>query len=434
MEDKYTNNDIFKITECPSDALLLAYAKGETNADDKRNIELHLIDCDMCNDMVEGYQRMHPTQIEANIKSLEAKIDQAIIENSNNKGGSAGFKWYYAAAAVLLIGLTGVIYNLYFNSIDQTKVADLPQTQETEHIYQIDSTENIKKVEVQEEHQEAEIKVVTPEVQKPVEQTKSIKIPAREMAESAKDQESLEAPALSMEAKPLAEPVAVSENKNLDLTSANTPLEINTVSPTTSYSWSPASGTAAQSPTSITVVPNSSLDATNLYSIETKKSASDNKKEDKSNKKTTEKNKAKASQSDDVVEDLKAEEETAAMKYKVATIDLLRNAQQQLNLKQYKEALINFNQYLKTNPNNCDALNGRATCYDMTNKTAEAIIDYTKLAKIKCGKQSDGAYLKLGTLYLKNKQPQEAKLVLQKAMQSKYLDIAEQAKKELDKL
>ena len=46
----------------------------------------------------------------------------------------------------------------------------------------------------------------------------------------------------------------------------------------------------------------------------------------------------------------------------------------------------------------------------------------------------DAAYLKLSELYFKNNQPNEAKQVLKKAMQSKYLDIAEQAKKELGKL
>jgi hypothetical protein len=434
MRDKFTNNDIFKLTECPSDADLLAYVSNEVNAEDKRKIELHLIDCEMCNDMVEGYQRMDPTQIETNIKSLEAKIDKAIVEKSKNKGGNAGFKWYYAAAAVLIIGLTGVLYNFYFNSLNQTKVADLPQPQVAEDVYQIDSAENINNVEVKEELKTEGAKALTQEVQMATEQSKSFKIPAKEMTDKVSNQESVETPASDIEAKPLAEPVAISENKNLNLTSASSPVELNVVSPTTSYSWSPASGTAVQSPTSITVVPNSNLDATNLYSIETKKSVSNIKKEGKSSKKTTEKYKAEASQSDDVVEDLKAEKETDAMKDKVAASDLLGNAQQQLNLKQYKEALVSFNQYLKSNPNNCDALNGRATCYEMTNKTDAAIIDYTKLSKLNCEKQSDSAYLKLGALYLKNNQSQEAKLMFQKAMQSKFLDIAEQAKKELDKL
>jgi hypothetical protein len=65
---------------------------------------------------------------------------------------------------------------------------------------------------------------------------------------------------------------------------------------------------------------------------------------------------------------------------------------------------------------------------------AETIIYYTKLSQLKCGKQADAAYLKLSELYFKNNQPNEAKQVLKKAIQSKYLDIAEQAKKELGKL
>jgi hypothetical protein len=40
----------------------------------------------------------------------------------------------------------------------------------------------------------------------------------------------------------------------------------------------------------------------------------------------------------------------------------------------------------------------------------------------------------LAAIYLKNNQANEAKALLQKATKSQYLDIAEQAKKELDKL
>jgi Tfp pilus assembly protein PilF len=64
----------------------------------------------------------------------------------------------------------------------------------------------------------------------------------------------------------------------------------------------------------------------------------------------------------------------------------------------------------------------------------EAIANYIKLSKQKCNKISDTAYIKLAELYVKNNQVNEAKKSLQKALQSKYLDIAEQAKKELDKL
>ena len=113
---------------------------------------------------------------------------------------------------------------------------------------------------------------------------------------------------------------------------------------------------------------------------------------------------------------------------------LLREANQLLLQKKYNEALLKFNQYLKLYPKNCDAINGAAQCYDTTNNMAEAIIYYTNLSQLKCGKQADAAYLKLSELYFKKNQPNEAKQVLKKAMQSKYLDIAEQAKKELGKL
>jgi predicted Zn-dependent protease len=102
--------------------------------------------------------------------------------------------------------------------------------------------------------------------------------------------------------------------------------------------------------------------------------------------------------------------------------------------KNYDAALLKFKTYLVNKPKNCEAVNGAAQCYDATNKIGDAIVYYTKLSQLKCAKQSDVAYLKLSELFIKNKQPEQAKQILQKAMQSKYLDIAEQAKRELDKL
>ena len=117
MDNKYTNTNIFETTECPSDALLLSYVKGTIAKEDKRLVELHMVDCEMCNDMVEGYQRMNPAQIESNIKAIEFKIDQVVAENDQKKGGTTTFKWYYAAAAIFIIGLTGILYNVYFKSL-----------------------------------------------------------------------------------------------------------------------------------------------------------------------------------------------------------------------------------------------------------------------------------------------------------------------------
>jgi TolA-binding protein len=115
-------------------------------------------------------------------------------------------------------------------------------------------------------------------------------------------------------------------------------------------------------------------------------------------------------------------------------MNTLQEANQLLQQKKYNEALLKYNQYLKSHPKSCDAINGVAQCYDATNKMTDAILYYTKLSQQKCGKISDAALLKLGELYIKNKQPNEAKKIFKEALQSKYLDIAEQAKKELDKL
>jgi hypothetical protein len=98
-------------------------------------------------------------------------------------------------------------------------------------------------------------------------------------------------------------------------------------------------------------------------------------------------------------------------------LEFVNELNQLISLKQYSEAIVKCNLYLKTHPKNCDAIARRAQCYELTNQSNQAIDD-----------------LKLAEIYLKNKQSNEAKALLQKAAKSKYLDIAEQANSQLKKL
>ena len=437
MEHKYTNSDFFKPTECPSDALLLSYVKGTINNTDKRLVELHLVDCEMCNDMVEGYQKMDATKISSNIKSIEIKIDEAVAIHSNRKTATSTLKWYYAAAAILLLGLTGILYQFYFNSLEETKVADLPTPHQTESRHQIDTTE--QKHMNEEPPQKADTKSIPAE---PPMLVKSIsKKPAimEDLAVSNSDMIT-EVPmdeAPKSKENVAAEPVLVVTEKNTaETVTSGSAVTLNVPEPIQSYSFTPSTSGNTQAISPNNSVTNFNFDATTLNTVEISKNVSDKKKLERA---TTNKFKAtsKAAEKPSVAkqEAINEHEETAALKDMSSDdVDLLIETKQLLNNKKYNEAIVNYNLYLKRNPKNCEAMVGRAQCYEFTNQNNLAINDYTQLSKLKCGKQSDSAYLKLAELYLKNKQTNEAKAALQKAVISKYLDIAEQAKSELNKL
>jgi len=439
MDNKYTNTDIFKTTECPSDALLLSYVKETISVEDKRLVEMHLIDCEMCNDIVEGYQLMHPSKISSNIKSIELKIDKAVEAHQNKKIGASAFKWYYAAAAILIIGLTGILYNSYFNSLKESDVAIVTKSPKIENDIAID-TAHIEIEETPEAPTESNIvKTIESTPAKNTESIQSIaiesnnsKIPVQEdvlaLSESASDDQALDIVEIKKEEKPQMAFDAESTTKSLsdNSTFGNTIV------------LAPAA-TAVQSNEALTngSAINFTSPATNTTFFNP--TVTDGKKASYSVKKeSAAKSKFKsndfASREKNVEEKEKKKDRDISGNANSEPSNVLNEANQLLLQKQHNEALPKFNQYLKLYPKNCEATLGAAQCYELTNQIKEAIIYYTKLSQLKCNKQADSAYLKLSALYIKNNQPQEAKQILQKAMQSKYLDIAEQAKKELDKL
>jgi hypothetical protein len=431
MNHKYTNSDIFKVTECPSDALLLSYAKGTISNDDKRLVELHLVDCEMCNDMVEGYQNMHPSEIDSNIKSIELKIDEAIAAHSLKKG-STSFKWFYAAAAVLIIGLTGILYNFYFNSLDQTKVADIPVLNKNVVPVSVDTAVKKSDNNLQTNLKSNETVIEEPTKSVVIESAnKKTPIVAEDIA-LAESNMTDDVPRL-IEEKNEEQPIAAFD-ADAELTtkslSDNSALGNSTVAQPTFTP--PNTESLSNGATVFFTSPSQNLNTVNIEPRDAKKLDFLNKKESAANAKYKAK-KPSAAEKNEQEKDKQLESEVKE-NLDHSTSNLLSEANQLLQLKKYHEAIPKYNEYLKTESKNCEALNGVAACYENTNDLPKALSTYEKLSKQKCNKISDAAYLKQAELHLKTNQVDKAKNSLQKAMQSKYLDIAEQAKKELDKL
>ena len=77
-----SNLNIFEQTACLSDEQLLLYVSGKMNAEEKRKAELHLADCDMCADAVEGLQLTHNKNIAAINEKLHSAIDMRLSKTA----------------------------------------------------------------------------------------------------------------------------------------------------------------------------------------------------------------------------------------------------------------------------------------------------------------------------------------------------------------
>jgi len=113
--------NIFSKTTCPSQDSLLQYVRGMLSVKDKREIEKHLTDCEMCSDEIEGLLLLKkPEAIESIELELDSKIDILI---KKEKKGDYGFFFKIAATVVMVLGLSTVIYFQISKKEEKTNVA-----------------------------------------------------------------------------------------------------------------------------------------------------------------------------------------------------------------------------------------------------------------------------------------------------------------------
>lgn len=103
--------------ECLSEKQLLSYINNELSPAEKRQVELHLTDCELCSDALEGIRLLknkeHATELVAEIKhninkKLEGKVRPLILQN----------QWIQVAAIFFIIAIAtgGYIYISQFSS------------------------------------------------------------------------------------------------------------------------------------------------------------------------------------------------------------------------------------------------------------------------------------------------------------------------------
>ena len=83
---------------------LLAYQQAKLSNREMHRLELHLVDCELCNDALEGIGQIQESVLEKHISSLKVKT------GVHNVGRITTRQWLAAAASLSIIAIIGIIY------------------------------------------------------------------------------------------------------------------------------------------------------------------------------------------------------------------------------------------------------------------------------------------------------------------------------------
>lgn len=97
------------------------YLSGSLSREEKRKVEMHLADCEMCSDELDGLSLLeNPAKLSLIVDELNEKIDKK-TQNSTKVLFLQRIKPYYSIAALLLV-LVSITIFLYFNNANSDKM------------------------------------------------------------------------------------------------------------------------------------------------------------------------------------------------------------------------------------------------------------------------------------------------------------------------
>jgi hypothetical protein len=107
--------DIFTQTACPSQDQLLAYVKGELSAEERHEVELHLQDCEMCSEAVEGLTAIsRKDQIPGWLRQAKYNVLQKLRKRTHRKRKTDFYLYIAIVTLVVIFLLLGFYWIFHF--------------------------------------------------------------------------------------------------------------------------------------------------------------------------------------------------------------------------------------------------------------------------------------------------------------------------------
>ncbi|TWV99485.1 anti-sigma factor family protein [Chitinophaga pinensis] len=115
MNEEY--QDIFTTTACPTQQQLLDYVQGRMTAEEKHEVELHLADCEMCSEAVEGLSAFKEKEkIPVLLRQMKWQMLRKLRTNKRRKHQMAYFTELAIIVIVILFILLAAFWTYHFMS------------------------------------------------------------------------------------------------------------------------------------------------------------------------------------------------------------------------------------------------------------------------------------------------------------------------------
>jgi hypothetical protein len=129
MSPNSDKENIFNAVDCPSDETLFDYAHQKLGMKEMRSVELHLADCEMCSDAVDGMMLAPGKDVFKNdIAEINTRLTH-LLEQKNKKVIPLSRTYVYAIAAslLLIIGI-GILFNYFVGDTKEKEMAVLEKS------------------------------------------------------------------------------------------------------------------------------------------------------------------------------------------------------------------------------------------------------------------------------------------------------------------
>ena len=115
MNDAY--NDLFTTTQCPTQQQLLDYVQGRLTPEQQHEVELHLSDCELCSEAIEGLSAFEKKEtIPIQLRQMKWQMLRKLKRRKRRKDQVAVYTQLAIIVIIILFILLAAFWTYHFGT------------------------------------------------------------------------------------------------------------------------------------------------------------------------------------------------------------------------------------------------------------------------------------------------------------------------------